>query len=153
MGIKSFVSAKIGLKKTSSNPILIRDIMTRKLIVFSPEQTVVEVMEAIVKNKISGGPVTDNQGYVIGMISEGDCIREISQCRYYNIPMASHKIKEFMVTPVETVDAEMDVFDVCNRFTQKKRRRFPVIHEGKLVGQVSQIDVLKSILNAKHQEW
>ena len=153
MGIKSYVAAKAGEEKKRDSHILIKDIMVKQLIVFRPEQTVVEAMEILVKNKISGGPVVNSKGDLIGIISEGDCLKEISNSRYYNIPMASHKLEEFMSKDVDTFDADMDLFDVCELFHKNKRRRFPVLSQGKLVGQVSQIDVLRAILNAKHQVW
>ena len=75
MGIKSFVSAKIGDENKSEPQILIKDIMVKKLIVFHPDQTVVQAMESLVKNKISGGPVVDETGLIVGIISEGDCFK------------------------------------------------------------------------------
>lgn len=153
MGIKSFVSAKIGDENKSEPQILIKDIMVKKLIVFHPDQTVVQAMESLVKNKISGGPVVDETGLIVGIISEGDCLKEISNSRYYNIPMASHKLRDFMSREVDTVDENMDLFEVCELFHKHRRRRFPVLKNGELVGQVSQIDVLKAILNSKHQVW
>ncbi|MGB0836644.1 MAG: CBS domain-containing protein [Flavobacteriaceae bacterium] len=153
MAIKSFVSAKVEDKSRQSSQILVADIMTTNLIVFHPDQSVIEVMASIVKNKISGGPVVDSQGQLIGIISEGDCIKEISDSRYYNMPMASHKVHEFMVKDVDVLDSNMDIFEVCSLFQKNKRRRFPVMRDGKLVGQISQIDVLKAILEAQHQAW
>jgi CBS domain-containing protein len=58
-----------------------------------------------------------------------------------------------MVTNVETIDGNMDVFDAANKFLSSKRRRFPIIENGKLVGQISQKDILKAAINLKGQNW
>ncbi|MGB5553073.1 MAG: CBS domain-containing protein, partial [Flavobacteriaceae bacterium] len=85
--------------------------------------------------------------------SEGDCIKHISESRYYNMPMENHKIEEYMVTNVETIDGEMNIFDAANKFLQDKRRRFPIVKDGVLVGQISQKDILKATVKLKSQSW
>ena len=61
MGIKSFMGrrAKEESKKKYDAPILVEDYMTRKLVTFSPEQSILEVMESFAKHHISGGPGMD----------------------------------------------------------------------------------------------
>lgn len=152
MSIKSYVGARADTPK-EEHQILVKDIMTTNLILFRPDQNVHDAMELLIKNKISGGPVVDSDGKLVGMISEGDCIKEISHCKYYNIPMATHKLEDFMVKDVHTMKPNTDIFELGNQFYKQKIRRFPVVDQGKLVGQVSQFDVLKAILNSKHQRW
>ena len=152
MSIKNYVGARAETPK-EEHQILVKDIMTTNLILFRPDQNVHDAMELLIKNKISGGPVADSDGKLVGMISEGDCIKEISHCKYYNIPMATHKLSDFMITDVHTIKPTTDIFELGNQFHKQKIRRFPVVDQGKLVGQVSQFDVLKAILTSKHQLW
>jgi len=47
----------------------------------------------------------------------------------------------------------MNIFDAANKFLESKRRRFPIVENGKLVGQISQKDILKAALNLKGHTW
>lgn len=154
MGIKSFQGARKTVAKDAGEAILVSDYMTKKLITFRPEQPVEEVIETLIKHKISGGPVVNERNELVGIISEGDCIKQISESRYYNLPMdKNHTVEKCMVSSVETIDGNMNIFDAANKFLNSKRRRFPIVEEGKLVGQISQKDILKAALQLKGQSW
>lgn len=128
--------------------------MTKNLITFKEEQSIEEVIEMLIKNKISGGPVVNSQNELIGIISEGDCMKQISESRYYNLPMdQSNTVQKAMVKEVETIDRNMNIFDAANKFLESKRRRFPIVENGKLVGQISQKDILKAALQMKGNSW
>ena len=127
--------------------------MTKKLITFRPDQSVLEVMNLLIKNKISGGPVVNENNELMGIISEGDCMKQISESRYYNMPMEDMVVEKHMAKEVETIDGNMNVFDAANKFVNSKRRRFPIVENGKLVGQISQKDVLKAALTLNGQTW
>jgi CBS domain-containing protein len=127
--------------------------MTRDLITFSPNQPVMEVIETLVKHKISGGPVVDDNNQLLGVISEGDCIKQLNESRYYNMPIEDARVEKFMVKDVETIDGNLNIFDAANKFLQTKRRRFPILEDGKLIGQISQKDVMKAALQMNSQNW
>jgi len=152
MGIKSFIG-KRAKPENNSEQIKVSDYMTRNLIVFKPKQSVLEVMDLLIKHHISGGPVVNENHELIGIISEGDCIKQISNSRYYNQPMENINVEEQMKTNVETIDGGMNIFDAAEKFLQSKRRRFPIIEDGKLVGQISQKDVLKAAIQLKGNSW
>ncbi len=140
-------------KKRTPKPVLVGDYMARQLITFRPDQSVMEVMHLLLKHKISGGPVINEQHELLGLISEGDCMKQISECRYYNIPMADAHVEKFMVTDVHTITEDISIFDVANMFYKSHRKRFPVIKDGKLIGQISRRDVLKAALEAEANHW
>jgi len=142
MGIKSFMG-KRAKPESNSEQIKVSEYMTRNLIVFNPKQSVLEVMDQLIKHRISGGPVVNENHELVGIISEGDCIKQISESRYYNQPMENINVEEYMIKDVETINGDMNIFDAAKKFLQSKRRRFPIIEDGKLVGQISQKDVLK----------
>ena len=153
MAIKSFQGAR--KQQNASDPIQlkVKDYMSTKLITFRPDQTVQEVVEALIRNKISGGPVVNDKQELIGIISEGDCLKQLSESRYYNMPLQHDNVELRMVRDVETIDGNMDVFDAANKFLQSKRRRFPIVENGKLVGQISQKDILIAALELKGENW
>jgi CBS domain-containing protein len=157
MAVKSFQGSRRD-KQNKQNQIdtehiTVKDHMTTNLITFKPKQSVEEVIDTLIKNKISGGPVVNENNELIGIISEGDCIKQISESRYYNMPLESSSVENHMVKNVETIDGNMNIFDAANKFLESKRRRFPIVEDGKLVGQISQKDILKAALKLKGQNW
>jgi CBS domain-containing protein len=153
MGIKSFMGKRAKPAKATSENITVADYMSKNLITFRPEQSVLEVMETLIKHKISGGPVVNEKYELVGIISEGDCMKQISESRYYNQPMDNVKVEQHMAKNVDTIDGNMNVFDAANKFLESKHRRFPIVENGKLVGQISQKDVLIAALQLKGQTW
>ncbi|MDG1729029.1 MAG: CBS domain-containing protein [Algibacter sp.] len=154
MGIKSFQGARRQQSANTDIPSLtVSDYMTTSLITFTRDQSIESVMQSLIKNRISGGPVVNENNELIGIISEGDCIKQISESRYYNMPMQDQTIEKHMVSNVETIDGNMNIFDAASKFLQSKRRRFPILENGKLVGQISQKDVLKAAMQMKGQNW
>ncbi|GAA3600907.1 CBS domain-containing protein [Flavivirga amylovorans] len=154
MGIKSFLASRKKTQKSTPNTLIkVSDYMTTNLITFKSNQRIEQVIDAIIKHRISGAPVINEKNELIGVISEGDCIKQISESRYYNMPMDNATVEKHMVKDVETIDGNMNIFDAANKFLASKRRRFPIVENGKLVGQISQKDILKAALALKGQNW
>ena len=152
MAIKSFQGRR-SKPQEEEVPLRVRDYMTRKLITFSPDQSVEDVIEKLIRYKISGGPVVNEKNELVGVISEGDCIRHISESRYHNLPSENRTVDQHMAKEVETIDGDMNIFDAANKFLNDRRRRFPIVEDGVLVGQISQKDILKATLKLKSQNW
>jgi len=124
-------------------PRAVKDIMTKKLITFQPDMRVLAAIESLLKYKISGAPVVDENGNLIGVLSEIDCMSTIIQDLYYSDSGGS--VEDFMSTEITTVNSEMGLVDLAEIFQKKHFRRLPVVDNGILVGQVSRRDVLKAI--------
>ena len=155
MGIKSFqgARAKVDSKKDMGGPILVSDYMTKKLVTFSPQQSILEVMEAFAKFKISGGPVMEDSGFLVGIISEADCMKQISESRYFNQPILDKSVERFMTKNVETIPHDMTIFDAAGVFDRHNRRRLPVMKDGILVGQISRKDIVVAALKLSGANW
>ena len=153
MGIKSFQGSRKQQTVAAPTALKVKDYMTTNLITFKPDQSVQEVVECLIKYKISGGPVVNDRSELVGIISEGDCLKQLSESRYYNMPLQHDNVEKRMARDVETIDGNMDVFDAANKFLKSKRRRFPIVENGKLVGQISQKDILKAALHLKGENW
>ncbi|MCH7784204.1 MAG: CBS domain-containing protein [Bacteroidetes bacterium] len=153
MGIKSYIGKRAKPEKGPSELIKVSDYMTRNLITFRQDQSVLEVMDILIKHKISGGPVVNDDNELVGIISEGDCIKQISESRYYNQPVENINVSAHMIKNVETIDGDLNIFDAAEKFLNSRRRRFPIVEDGKLVGQISQKDILKAALELKGYTW
>jgi len=153
MPVKSFQGERAQKKRVTPSKLTVADIMTTQLVLFRSEQTIHEVMKAFVKYRISGGPVVDELGNLIGVISEADCMKEISDSRYFNMPILDKSVGHFMTKQVDTIDATTSVFDAAAQFSKSSRRRYPVLENGRLVGQVSRKDIVVAAINMKSQTW
>ena len=154
MGIKSFQGKRETNQEKIGTQILVSDYMTTNLITFKAEDSLDHVIAQLITHKISGGPVVNDKNELIGIISEGDCIKHISDSMYYNMPMDStNTVEKNMVLEVETIDKNMNIFDAATKFISSKRRRFPIVENAKLIGQISQKDVLKAALNVRGNTW
>jgi CBS-domain-containing membrane protein len=154
MGIKSFQGKRETNQAKEGAQILVSDYMTTNLITFKAEDSLDHVIEQLIAYKISGGPVVNDKNELIGIISEGDCIKHISDSMYYNMPMDStNTVEKNMVSEVETIDKNMNIFDAATKFINSKRRRFPIVENSKLIGQISQKDILKAALKMKGNSW
>jgi CBS domain-containing protein len=120
------------------------DIMTRKLVTFSPETDIYEAIHILLKKGISGAPVVDGDGNLMGMLSEYDCLKVMTAGAYEGLPEG--KIADYMTCPVTTIRPDASLLDVVTMFMKNPIRRIPVMDEkGQLMGQVSRRDVLGAI--------
>ena len=120
--------------------------MSRQLVTFRPDQTMEEVINILLTKKISGRSVIDEENKLCGIISEGDCLKEVVKGKYNNHPTLLGLVSEHMAKDVKYVAPEMNIFELAQMFLNLRLRRFPVLQEGKLVGQISQKDVMRAVL-------
>lgn len=153
MPVKSFQGERAKKVKVTPSKLTVADVMTSQLVIFKPEQSIHEVMRAFIKHRISGGPVVDESGKLVGVISEADCMKEISDSRYFNLPILDKSVAHFMTKEVDTIDANTRVFDAASLFSKSSRRRYPVMENKRLVGQVSRKDIVIAALEMKSQTW
>lgn len=122
--------------------VKVADYMTRRLITFRPDTNVVTAMRMFLDHKISGAPVISESGELLGILSEVDLMGVIIQDSYYDESIGI--VSDYMKSPVDTVSPDVDIYEVAQRFLKEHRRRFPVVSDGKLVGQISRRDVLRA---------
>lgn len=127
--------------------------MSRQFTSFHPDQTIEEVVDILLKKKLTGGPVVDDGGKLVGIISEGDCLKEVVRGKYNNSPLLSGQVKDYMATEVQSMDPELSIFEAAQTFLDKRLRRFPVMKEGKLLGVISQKDVMVAVRKIKNENW
>lgn len=117
--------------------------MSGKLVTFRPDTDVLDAIHELVKHGISGAPVIDDTGNLVGMLSEFDCMKVVLTAGYHGEP--GGPVSDLMATDVKTVRAEVSIVDMANIFMQSGLRRYPVINGNRLVGQISRRDVLRAL--------
>ena len=122
---------------------LVKDYMSRSLVTFKPDTNIRDAIHALVKHRIAGAPVIDDEGNLVGMLSEFDCMKVALHAAYHET--FGGPVSEYMTTDVSTVDAQMSIIDLAETFAQKGFRRFPVTDHNRLVGQISRRDVLRAL--------
>ena len=122
---------------------VVKDYMARTLVTFKPDTPVLDAVHTLVKNRIAGAPVVDDEGNLIGMLSELDCMKVALQAGYYG--NYGGPVRDYMTEGVKTVNVDMSIVDLAQVFINSGFRRFPVTDNNRLVGQISRRDVLRAL--------
>jgi CBS domain-containing protein len=142
------------------------DIMTRKVITARPDDTVARIARLLSDHEISALPICDQDGSLLGIVSEGDLIRpygrdNISKRAWWVALLAegtdlapsfmeclrveNHPVSALMTGPVIAASPETPVADLADLLARHHIKRLPILSEGKLVGIVSRADVVRTI--------
>jgi CBS domain-containing protein len=122
---------------------LVADFMTTKLKTLSPEEDILEAVQLLLKHKISGAPVVDDQGKLVGVLSEKDCLTLLARGVDHDVPQGT--VSQFMSVEIRTMPPEMDIYYAAGKFLNAHHRRFPVVQDGKLIGLIARRDILRAM--------
>ena len=124
--------------------IVVDDFMTTHLATAKPGMDLLSLVDLLLIQGISGAPVVDDDGKLVGMISEQDCLRAILVGTYQGD--IGGRVGDAMSTPVETIQLGSNIVEIAERMLKTNRRRFPVVDvEGNLRGQISRRDLLRAV--------
>lgn len=119
--------------------MLAKDIMTKDVITVSPTTTVKSLAKVLTQNQISGVPVTDKQGKILGLVSQSDIVGK-----------RGNQVKAIMTKKVIEVAEDTPVEEIAILMTTHKIKRVTVMRGGKLIGIVSRADIVGAIAMGKH---
>lgn len=122
---------------------LVSDYMATELITLSPDMEINKAMKVLLNERISGAPVVDAKGKLVGVLSKKDCLKAALNSSYYQEWGGS--VADYMSAEVETLEADMELVQAAERFLASHYRRFPVMRDGRLAGQISRADVLRGL--------
>ena len=122
---------------------LVRDYMAGRVVSFTPDMDVLDAIHELLHHRIAGAPVVNDNGELVGMLSELDCMKISLNAGYYGD--WGGPVSDFMTPDVQTVDANMSIIDLAQKFLDTGFRRFPVMLDNRLVGQISRRDVLRAL--------
>lgn len=151
--VKSYQAARQKPPKYTEQALRVEDYMTVRLICFTPDQPMHEAIETLLEKKISGAPVIDDDGKLIGVLSEGDCLKEVVKGKYTNTPTLMGTVADYMTEDPVVIEPHENILEVAKKFLKLRLRRFPVLKDGKLVGQISQRDIMNAVQGLKNTTW
>lgn len=121
----------------------IRDYMATNLVTLTPETEINHAMQILLDHHISGAPVVDNAGWLVGVLSKKDCLKAALHASYWR--EWGKTVADYMTVDPQTLTADTDIIAAAEIFLASDFRRFPVMHQGKLAGQVSRADILRAL--------
>ncbi len=147
----------------------VRDVMTRSVLSVRADTPLKDVARLLIDNRISGLPVVDDGGRVIGVVSEGDLlVKEQSRDAIHHRPLArifgessdtrqllakaaARTAGDAMTTPPITIDASQPVGVAATTMIKRRVNRLPVTEDDRLVGIVSRADVIRTFVRTDEE--
>lgn len=144
----------------------VADVMSRAIVTVMPGHSVRHAAQMMLDHKVSGVPVVDGDGQLVGILTEGDLLRRVEYGLTGSRPhwieavsaegaardfVKSHswRVADVMSKPVVAVTEDTSLADVAAMFGTRGIKRAPVVRDGRLVGIVSRADLLRIIAAAK----
>jgi CBS domain-containing protein len=125
--------------------ITVSDYMATRLVTLTKDTDVIDAIKKLLDHKITSAPVIDSKGHLLGMFSEMNGMKVFLESVYDQ--GMSGKVGEFMTTDTIKVDAASSIVDLAEKFEKSPTRSFPVFEEGKFVGVISRVDVLRALVS------
>jgi CBS domain-containing protein len=117
--------------------MLARDIMTRTVYTIHPEASAQEAAQLLDQKHISGAPVVDAAGHLIGIVTEADIISKVDR--------EGLCVADIMTHELITVTEETAIDEVAALLSQRKIKRVPVVEQRRLIGIVSRADIVHAV--------
>lgn len=144
----------------------VKDVMTTVVVRISPDNSVRQAARLMFDNHVSGVPVVDDEGNLLGIISEGDLIRRTELYSGANtsqsgtelaaddraaayVKRCSWRVGDAMTAGPVTIDEDASVSRAAKMMQDRGIKRIPVVRSGELVGIVSRRDLLQAILSTR----
>ncbi len=122
----------------------VADFMDKEFTRFSPEMPLKEAVNALIKKKLLAALVIDSNDVLVGIFSEKDCLKILLQKAYNQRPWGT--VKSYMhEIPAANMPSDMPATEAASILIGHRSRRFPVVENGKLVGQLTRRDLLRGM--------
>src|SRR5210317_2217024 len=122
----------------------LRDYMLTNPVKVKPDDNVLDAMQVIIHNKISGVCVVDEEGNLVGVLSEMDCLQAVLGATYNNTNIGL--VNEHMSSDnLVVAHPQENILDVAQDMLLKNKRRRPVVEEGRLIGQITCRQLLSAV--------
>ena len=119
--------------------MIAKDIMTRDIITVTPTMTVKNLAMTLIKNQISGAPVSSKDGKIVGIVSETDILAKKGK-----------DVRAIMSKKIVRAKEETPIEEIAQLMTTHKIKRLPVMRGDQVVGIISRADIVSAIALGKH---
>lgn len=119
------------------------DYMARDLITFMPGDDIHTAVNVLLDERLSGAPVVDGRGRLVGVLSKKDCFEVIYNSSYHQ--EWGGRVEEYMSREVTTIESGTDIIKAADLFMSSRFRRFPILKNGRMTGQISRADLLRAL--------
>ena len=126
--------------------LALKHYMSACTVTFTPDMDVFQAVQELTRRRISGAPVVDEHGNIIGVLSVQDCVKVAWVAAYHD--RWGGKVSKFMNRDVKVLDADMSIVDVPELFMKAPYPVYPVVVKNRLVGQLTRRDLLRALLRA-----
>ncbi len=123
--------------------LLVKDYMIGDHLAFRPDTNVLDAIHMLIHHQLSGAPVADGDGRLVGFLSEKDCLRIALNSSYFD--GRGGLVQDFMARDLCTLKADSNLVDAFELFMSRPYRCLPVVDGERLIGQLSRRDVLKAM--------
>lgn len=127
-----------------------RDMMKTGVISVHKYTTIYDAVRLLVDNKITGLPVVDDDDVVVGIITEKDVLRLVSDLHLldllHDLKESDAKVEDFMTKKIVSFGPDTDMIEVCDCLRSNSFRRVPIVEDGKCIGIVSRKDIIAYIV-------
>lgn len=110
----------------------------------SPETRIMEAVDFLLRHQVTGAPVVESTGRLVGIITETDLLKLLTE-GIRGEPPTEATVAEFMTADVITVPPTVDIYYIAGMFLANKFRRLPVVEDGKIVGAITRYDLLRVV--------
>ncbi|MCK9260390.1 MAG: CBS domain-containing protein [Azoarcus sp.] len=123
--------------------LLVKDYMIGDHLALNPEDEVLHAIHTLIEHGLSGAPVADDNGHLIGFLSEKDCLKVALNASYFE--QQAGLIRDYMSRNVVSVTGDSSLIDAIEIFLGQTCRCLPVVEGQRLIGQISRRDILKAL--------
>ena len=122
---------------------LVSDFMDKSFATIQPDTAMDKAMKLLVKKKLTGVLVVDDQKNLVGVLSEKDCLKILLQHGFDRFP--DDVAESYMHPAPMTIESSLDIIRASQIFIDNPFRRLAVVDDGKLVGQITRRDIVKGM--------
>lgn len=122
----------------------VREFMDKYVDTLSPDTDIWDAVDFLLEKRVTGALVADAKGKLVGILTESDCLKLLTLGGPdHDAPKG--KVRDFMTAAVLTIPPTMDIYYAAGLFLTKNFRRLPVVEDGRIVGAITQFDILRAV--------